>query len=250
MPNFPPLRRYVFSIVDRWTARHGLASPFLEVGCGTGELAVRLARRGWEGTVVDSSPEALARARASLESFPGVRVADGGLEGVVAGGFRTAFLMDVVEHVEDDEGLLRKMASKLATDGFLVLLTPVNPSAWGRDDELYGHCRRYGWKELEGKLEAAGFTVVTHWNVTVPFIWLLRRLYLRALPSGAGSSRRDALTASSSFFNPWSERLLLRAAGAVLGLPLWWIPLFLVQDLFAGSRWGHAAMFLARKEGA
>ena len=107
MPNFPPLRRYVFSVVDRWISRNGLESPFLEVGCGTGDLAVHLARRGWNGTALDSSEEALARAQKTLSPYPGINVSREGLEGFPAGSARTVFIMDVVEHVQDDAGLLR-----------------------------------------------------------------------------------------------------------------------------------------------
>jgi SAM-dependent methyltransferase len=247
MPNFPPLRRYVFSVVDRWIARHGLESPFLEVGCGTGDLAVHLAGKGWTGTAFDSSAEALSRARQALAPYPGIRVVADGLAGVPDGAFRTVFLMDVLEHVQDDAGLLRTLAGKLAPGGSLVLLTPVNPGEWGHDDDIYGHFRRYGWEELADKLAGAGLARVEQWNVTVPFIWALRRLYLRALPGKSREGGQDSLTAASSFYNPWSQNALLRGAGALLGLKIWWAPLFWLQDRFNWSTGGHAAMFLARK---
>jgi len=247
MPNFPPLRRYVFSVVDRWIFRHGLKSPFLEVGCGTGNLAVHLARRGWEGTALDSSDEAVLRARQALSLYPGIRVMKEGLDSVPGASAQTVFIMDVVEHVQDDAGLLRTLAGKTAPGGHLVLLTPMNPAEWGHDDDIYGHFRRYGWDEI-GKLMAdAGFKVVERWNVTFPFIWLLRKLYLKFLPRGGMEGMRDRLTAASSFYSPWSRRTFLRTAGAVIGWRLWWLPLFWVQDLFAGTRRGHAAMFLAIK---
>jgi len=250
MPNFPPLRKYVFSVVDRWIARHGLEPPFLEVGCGTGELAVHLARRGWSGTAFDSSEEARGRARRALVEYPGITLVEEGLSSVPAAAFRTVFLMDVLEHVADDAGLLRTLAEKLAPGGSLVLLTPVNPGEWGHDDALYGHFRRYSWEEIGEKLAAAGFSRVEEWNVTLPFIWALRRLYLRFLPRQGGEDGRDKLTSASSFYNPWSQNAFLRAAGKLLGLPLWWAPFFWVQDRFAHSTGGHAAMFLARRGGS
>ena len=248
MPNFPPLRRYVFSVVDRWITGHGLVAPFLEVGCGTGDLAVHLARRGWNGIAQDSSEEALARASRALAGYPGIRVSREGLESVPPGSANTVFIMDVVEHVQDDLGLLRILAGKTAPGGHLVLLTPVNPGEWGHDDEIYGHFRRYGWEEMELRLSDAGFEVLDRWNVTSPFIWLLRKIYLLFLPRGGAGGSKDRLTAASSFYNPWSRRTLLHAAGTVIGWRLWWGPLFWVQDRFAKTRRGHAAMFLARKK--
>jgi SAM-dependent methyltransferase len=247
MPNFPPLRRHVFSIVDRWIARHSLKSPFLEIGCGTGDLAAHLAGRGWEGVALDSSPEAVDRARRTLEGFPKVRTLCGGLDGVPTGPFNTVFIMDVLEHVTDDAGLLAALAERTAPGGVIVLLVPVNPREWRRDDDLYGHIRRYGWDELEGRVAAAGFDTVERWNVTWPFMWAMRRLYLLLLPRSPVRVTRDTLTASSSFYNPWSENRALGWAGYLLGLPVWWRPFLLIQDVFRKSRRGHAVMLLARR---
>jgi len=247
MPNFPPLRSHVFSIVDLWIARHSLMPPFLEIGCGTGKLAVRLASLGWEGVALDSSAEAIARTRRTLEGFPHVRTHFGGLEEVPGGPFNTVFIMDVLEHVTDDAGLLAALAGRTAPGGAIVLLVPVNPGEWRHDDELYGHCRRYGWDELEGRLAAAGFETIDRWNVTWPFMWAIRRLYLLLLPRSPVRVTRDALTASSSFYNPWNENRMLGWAGSLFGLPLWWKPILLIQDLFRNSRRGHAAMLIARR---
>ncbi len=248
MPNFPPLRRYVHGVVDRWIDGHGLQPPFLEVGCGTGVLAAHLAGRGWHGVALDSSPAALERARARLAGSTGVTVSDGTLASLEGRFFQTALIMDVIEHVRDDAGLLRDLAARLAPGGALILLTPVNPREWRQDDVLYGHYRRYGWEELEGKLNAAGLRLVDRWNVTVPFMWMFRRAYLALLPVRLSSGGQDQLTAASSIYNPWDQRLLLAWAGKLLGWSGWWAPLFAIQHLFAKSRGGHAAMFLARKE--
>lgn len=247
MPNFPPLRRYVFSVVDRWIARHGLGGPFLEVGCGTGALSAHLAARGWSGVALDTSPAPLVRARDFLAPFPGVRVHEGGLETLGAATFRTVFVMDVIEHVRDDSGLLKSLAGRVETGGWIVLLVPVNPLEWRQDDVLYGHYRRYAWDEVRAKLEGAGFEPVARWNVTVPFLWLLRRLYLKVLPLRRENRGQDQLTAASSIYNPWDDHGPLKWAGKLTGLALWWWLPFRVQDLCANSRRGHAAMFLARK---
>lgn len=248
MPNFPPLRRYVFSVVDRWIRRHRLSGPFLEVGCGTGALARHLAGKGWSGTAIDSSPLAAAAARAMLAGFGAVEVGDNGLAGLGERKFSTIFIMDVLEHVRDDAGLLGDLAGRLDPGGAMVLLAPVNPSEWRQDDVLYGHFRRYGWDELEGKLGGAGLAVTARWNVTVPFMWTLRRIYLKLLPPRTGGAPRDTLTAASSFYNPWSEHPLLRIVGVAFGLSWWWWLPFRIQDLFSCSRGGHAAMFLARRK--
>lgn len=249
MPNFPPLRHYVFSLVDRWIRRYGLGSPALEFGCGTGELAIHLARRGWAGIVFDTSPDALARARRALAAYPRFTIAAEGLAAVPAGAARTVFLMDVLEHVPDDVGLLRTLAEKTAPGGHLIALTSVNPAEWGYDDEFYGHLRRYDWGELAEKLADAGFSLLEDRDVTFPIFWALRRLYLRILPRHPQSLSAGQQTAASSYSNSWSLHPLLRALAAIAGWPPLWAPLLLAQHLFERSHRGYAALFLARKTG-
>ncbi len=247
MPNFPPLRSYCFSVVDRWIRQDRLEGPFLDVGCGTGALARHLAERGWTGVALDSSERAAAAARTNLESFPSVEVKAGNLDQVAGRKFNVIFIMDVLEHVRDDEALLRRLSGMLEPAGTIMLLAPVNPREWRQDDVLYGHFRRYDWDDMDHKLSNAGLMLIDRWNVTVPVMWALRRVYLAFLPSPRTDQPQDTLTDASSFYNPWSEHAILRVVGATLEWPLWWKIPFLMQDSFANSRGGHAAMFLARK---
>ena len=55
-------------LLERVFAAHGLAgNAILDLGCGTGQHALRLARRGYEVTGVDRSPEMLSIARVKAE---------------------------------------------------------------------------------------------------------------------------------------------------------------------------------------
>lgn len=211
-------------------------------------MAAHLAELGWEGTALDSSAHACKLARERLASWPGIRSIEGDLKKVERRDYRTVFLMDVLEHVKDDEALLVGARERLAPAGAMVLLVPVNPEEWSHDDEIYGHFRRYSWKEMEEKLGRTGFRLVESWNVTFPFMWALRRFYLRFLPSHSDPALKDELTAASSIYNPWDERGFLRWVGAVAGWGPWWRPLMGIQNLYSKSLRGHAAMFLGRKE--
>lgn len=54
-------------LIERRLARHGVQRPcrVLDIGCGTGRHACRLAQRGYDVTGIDRSPFMLARARAA-----------------------------------------------------------------------------------------------------------------------------------------------------------------------------------------
>jgi SAM-dependent methyltransferase len=69
-------------LIERILLRHGLAGPrrLLDLGCGTGNHALPLARRGHSVVGIDRSPSMLARARAKASAMP-VRSAIEFLEG-------------------------------------------------------------------------------------------------------------------------------------------------------------------------
>src|SRR4029077_5431821 len=54
MANFPPLKRYVLRMIDQMIEKYSLRGPFLDAGCGVGDVAAHIARRGWEGLAVGS----------------------------------------------------------------------------------------------------------------------------------------------------------------------------------------------------
>lgn len=60
------------------------------------------------------------------------------------GPFDLVLVLDVLEHVEDDEGFLRDgIAPLLAPSGALVVSVPVHPVLFSDHDDMLGHVRRY-----------------------------------------------------------------------------------------------------------
>lgn len=69
-------------------------------------------------------------------------------------------LLDVLEHVQDDDALLREVAgSNLVPGGCLFLTVPTIPLLFSGHDRRLGHYRRYGRPELLWLLTRAGFQV-------------------------------------------------------------------------------------------
>jgi SAM-dependent methyltransferase len=95
------------------------------------------------------------------------------------------FLLDVLEHVEDDEEILRTVFDHLGEGGRLYLSVPAHPSLWSGHDEVNMHRRRYTRAGLRRLLPAAGFQVerLSYWNMLLFPPVALRRL----LWKGAGS---------------------------------------------------------------
>jgi SAM-dependent methyltransferase len=110
-----------------------------------------------EGThFVDISAPALERlrrcgARAVLGALSSLPFADGTFDLVCA--------LDIVEHVDDEDGAFREL-SRVAMPGAAFLLSvPLHPERWTAFDDFVGHCRRYEPGRLLQKLAACGFSV-------------------------------------------------------------------------------------------
>jgi hypothetical protein len=87
--------------------------------------------------------------------------------------FGSVLAMNVLEHVEDDVGMLKALHGVLEKDGSLVLVLPAFPSLYGPMDKMAGHFRRYTRKEIVTKARAAGFEVleVRYFNFVGFFGW-------------------------------------------------------------------------------
>ena len=68
-------------------------------------------------------------------------------------------LFDVLEHVEDDHGFVRRVADHTSPGQLLLVSVPAAPFLYSRHDELLHHFRRYTRRGLEEVLEQNGFAV-------------------------------------------------------------------------------------------
>lgn len=69
-------------------------------------------------------------------------------------------MFDVLEHIEDDWGVLLGIRKALTDKGWLILTVPASPKLWSGFDTNAGHKRRYTKYDLEYKLEEVGFHIV------------------------------------------------------------------------------------------
>jgi len=247
MANFVPLKNYMLYCLDRFIEQYGLVGPFLEIGCGRGDVSAHLARRGWQGMAIDFSDTAIREARASLAQYPGVTVREQALSDVT-GTFNTILLWDVLEHIEDDAGALRTIERLLSPDGRLLIAVPSNPREWRWDDDFYGHHRRYTVDDLSRRLSAVGLAPEAFWDFTYPVFWAMRRAYTRLKRAAPLAADKEALTKASAMRNAWDLPLLSRVLDrtGALWSPIYWLQFTLFRNATAK---GHEFFALARKPG-
>jgi SAM-dependent methyltransferase len=127
--------------------------PVLDLGCGTGRVALTLARRGHEVWALDSKPELVAnlRGRAEAEGVD-VRAIEADARSFA---LETTFdlivapmqLVQLLEGAQGRAAMLRCVRSHLAADGLFAAALVDPPLIWGEADEgsLPDVVQRDGW---------------------------------------------------------------------------------------------------------
>ena len=137
------------------------ARSFLEIGCGNGAvLRAIAASRPWQRLVgSELHPSGLAFARQRLGSAAEFVQMDA--RNIPASAvFDLTGAFDVIEHIADDEAVLRGLRSATQTGGGTIIAVPQHPWLWSRTDEVAFHQRRYRRGELEAKLRRNGFEIL------------------------------------------------------------------------------------------
>jgi SAM-dependent methyltransferase len=85
---------------------------------------------------------------AGIEECPNAQVPEGEFESVVC--------LNVLEHIDDDVGTLKKCGQLLSPGGRVVILAPALPFIYGAMDNAMGHVRRYTASSLKRRFVEAG----------------------------------------------------------------------------------------------
>ena len=75
------------------------------------------------------------------------------------GVFDLVCALDIIEHLDDDDGALSELSRVAAPGAALLLSAPLHPARWSAFDDIVGHRRRYEPERLLGKLAGHGFSV-------------------------------------------------------------------------------------------
>lgn len=136
---------------------HAKAVSVLDIGCGSGGNFPVLAPYG---PVVGLDLAAVA-----LELWPerpaGLVQASAVAIPFENSSFDLVTLLALVEHVDDDIGVLREAARVCTPEGIVMVNVPAYQFLWTDHDEANRHIRRYRARELTEKARSAGLRVVT-----------------------------------------------------------------------------------------
>ena len=129
--------------------------------------------------------------------------------------------VDVLEHIDDDEGEMRVAATHLAAGGHIIMLSPAFTFLYSPFDKAVGHYRRYSQKDAE--------------RLTVPPLALKRVFYLD----------------SFGWFVSAANRLIMRASHPSVHQIKFWdkavVPVSSLTDKIFGRFFGRSIVMVWQK---
>lgn len=208
-------RRIIGAVLDANIARDARdGRRILDVGCGTGTMLAELRRFG-DVHGVDTEPAAVEFCHRQGETQ--VELASGGEIPHPDASFDLVTLLDVIEHVDDDQTLLAEARRLLAPGGSILITVPAYTWMWGEQDEIAHHRRRYTRPQLIDSLQRAGFRAsrASYFN-TILFPPIAAIRLARRLRRAPAEPRSDFELNKPGRLNPALTRVFECEVGVVL----------------------------------
>lgn len=132
-------------------ARLQAGDQVLDFGAGIGLFAEAFARQGIAVRCLE--PDRKQAAEIARKNLPVVE----SLESLDDESIDYVYSLNVLEHIEDDVGILKTLHRKLRPGGRILIYVPAFPILFSQMDRKVGHVRRYRKRDLERAARVAGF---------------------------------------------------------------------------------------------
>ncbi len=181
----------------------------LDVGCGTGHM-LRFFQPYGDVVGLDLAPEAIAYARERTDA--GLVQGSGAALPLADGQFDLVSMLDLIEHVADDAGVVAEGARCLKPGGALLAAVPAFQALWGDHDTINQHQKRYRLRELTALMERAGLRAerATYCNALLFLPIAAVRMARRLIPAAASHPVRSDFEMTGP---GWVNDLLARLFG-------------------------------------
>ncbi len=148
-------RQIVETVIQQLQLPH--TAKILEAGCGTGGNLEMLSRHGQVSAMeLDEVACQLANERqitkVKLGNLPDKIPFNGEYDLIV--------MLDVLEHLDDEQATLLALSSRLKPGGWLLITVPAYQFLWSEHDDINHHKRRYVLKRLKQVVSQADFRVL------------------------------------------------------------------------------------------
>jgi SAM-dependent methyltransferase len=180
-------RREIFSrLLGRFAPAAG--GLIVDLGCGTGGNLGMLRHHGAVvGLEMDPAAAAVAARRGNVVQID----ADAGWP-LAADAVDVVTAYDVLEHIEDEQQVLRRVHATLKPGGRLILSVPAYQWLWSAHDDVLHHLRRYRSSDLAALAAATGFEVeyLSYHNLVLLPVAMVTRVLSRLLGGAVADENR------------------------------------------------------------
>ncbi len=194
--------RLALSVLNSYGILPG--ASVVDVGCGWGVNLDALEKAKYQTTGLDISSQILR-----MIDKPDRKLVEADLNQPLPSDHQVhqaALLLDVIEHLDDDRGTLRRIVPLVEPAGVLVVSVPALPELFSEFDHVQGHRRRYLPETLRSAFEDSGFDLqkIFWWGAwMVPVLRRMRR------KSAAESQPSHKTYADYLRTPPWPAPLLM-----------------------------------------
>lgn len=149
-----------------------------EVGCGNGVFRDQLENLGYTVDGCDLNERALKMSNEGNGRLMVYNIFD--YDKKLVHNYDSIFLMDVVEHLEDDVQFMQAVNKHLAPEGKVIINVPANMWLFSKYDTEAGHYRRYTKSSMKELLDKVNIEILDmrYWGASLIPIALLRKLVL------------------------------------------------------------------------
>ncbi len=184
----PAFNKWMFKTIEPF-----LYGEILELGSGIGNISQFFIDKKADISLSDNEDEYLELLQKRFPHLPTDKIKKIDLQATnfendYAGKkYDSIFLMNVLEHLQDDESAIRNCYSLLKPNGTLVILTPAYPWLYSGIDKALHHYRRYTTKTISPLFIKNNFTCkkVFFFNAMGIVAWLYGKMIgLKKVPDG------------------------------------------------------------------
>jgi 2-polyprenyl-3-methyl-5-hydroxy-6-metoxy-1,4-benzoquinol methylase len=178
------------------TVRPFAEDNILEIGSGIGNISEFFLQHQFNTTLSDYEDFYIKELKEKFSSYPNLQevlkidLQHAGfinVYGFLKEKFKTVFLLNVLEHLADDDEAIANAKFLLQPGGTLIILTPAYNFLFSSLDKELGHYRRYNSKKLETIFAKNNLKIKKsfYFNALGIPAWLYGKLFrLKTIPSG------------------------------------------------------------------
>ncbi len=183
----------------------------LDVGCGTGEYSIHIAKTGLTVTGFDLSQYAINTVQ---EKCKNLRISNAYFYVEDVSTFKSTseydliILSEVLEHLDNDIDIVKKYAGFLKKNGHLLFSVPFDSALWSSEDVQAGHRRRYDHSRIQSLLDNASLLKVRSICYGFPVLKIMWIIKIWLLKSGIIRNRPEKKTTYMGLFRIISRMMV------------------------------------------